>query len=210
MTWNANDPCGHEADKVKYELIPYTRGVVLDLGCGPKKAFPHFLGIDSCKDAELFNIQIKPDLKVDDCADLSNTIEDASVDGVFSSHLLEHIADYKAALRDWWRCIKVGGYLSLYLPHRAFYPNIGTPGANPDHVHDFIPSDIVTAMEDVGGWDLVVNEDRNGGREYSFLLVFKKTGNALQTRSYMLPKPKKTACVVRFGGFGDLVIWWIR
>lgn len=205
MTWNANDPCGHEADKVKYELIPYTRGIVLDLGCGPKKAFPHFLGVDSCKDTELFNIPIKPDLKVDDCADLGNTIEDASVDGVFSSHLLEHIPDYKAALKDWWRCIKVGGYMSLYLPHKSFYPNIGMPGANPDHVHDFVPSDIISAMEDVGGWDLVVNEDRNGGMEYSFLLVFKKSDNALQTRSYMLPKPKKTACVVRFGGFGDLL-----
>ncbi len=205
MTWNAADPQGQEADKVKYELIPYTRGIVLDLGCGPRKAFPHFLGVDSCKDTELFGIPIRPDLKVEDCADLSNTIEDASVDGVFSSHLLEHIVDYKAALKDWWRCLKVGGYLTLYLPHKDLYPNVGTAGANPDHKHDFVPQDIIDAMADLGGWDLVVNEERNERREYSFLLVFQKCKHDMHLQSCQLPKPSKTACVVRFGGFGDVL-----
>jgi len=206
VTWCATDPQGNEADKVKYEIVPYTRGVVLDLGCGPKKAFPHFLGVDSCKDTELFGIQIKPDLRVDDCADLSNTIEDASVDAVFSSHLLEHIENYQAALKDWWRCVKVGGHLALYLPHKDFYPNVGQPGANPDHKHDFAPQDIIDAMTDVGGWDLLVREERNGGQEYSFLLVFQKCSHGMHLQSWMLPKPeRKTACVVRYGGWGDLL-----
>ena len=130
MVWKVTDPQGGESAKVKYDIVQYTRGVVLDLGCGPAKTFPHFVGIDSGKDTELFGIQMKPDLVVDDCADLSGTIEDASCDAVFSSHLLEHIEDYKAALKDWWRCIKVGGHLALYLPHKAFYPNVGQPGAN--------------------------------------------------------------------------------
>lgn len=207
MTWRESDPCGQEADKVKYELVPYTRGIVLDLGCGPRKAFPHFLGIDSCVDTELFGIPIKPDLKVKDCADLSETVEDASVDGVFSSHLLEHIVDYKAALKDWWRCLKVGGHLSLYLPHRDFYPNIGTHGANPDHKSDFIPQDIIDAMHEAApSWDLLVCEERNGGVEYSFLLVFQKLAGSVQTQSWRLPKTaKKTACICRFGGYGDML-----
>lgn len=174
MTWNINDPQGDEASKVKYELVPYTRGVVLDLGCGPKKAFPHFLGIDSCVDTELFGIQIKPDLKVADCADLSNTIEDASVDAVFSSHLLEHIVDHKAALKDWVRCIKKGGYLTLYLPDEDEYPKVGQPGANPDHKWDVNYQKVVDAMLEVDSeWDLVLFERRNKGFEYSLLFVFK-------------------------------------
>jgi ADP-heptose:LPS heptosyltransferase/predicted SAM-dependent methyltransferase len=208
MVWRAEDPQGDEAGKVKYEIVPFTRGVVLDLGCGPLKAFPHFIGVDSCKDSELFGIAITPDIKVDDCADLSGTIQDASVDAVFSSHLLEHIPDYRAALKDWWRCLKVGGYLVLYLPHKAFYPNIGQPGANPDHVHDFAPSDILQAMRGVGGWDLLRREERNGGREYSFLLVFKKSAGAAQTYCHPAKGEKKrhkTACVVRYGGFGDML-----
>lgn len=209
MTWRPEDPQGDEAGKVKYDVVPYTRGVVLDLGCGPRKAFPHFIGVDSCKDTELFGIPIKPDVKVDDCADLSETIEDSSVDAVFSSHLLEHIKDYKAALADWWRCIKVGGHLVLYLPHKAFYPNVGQPGANPDHVHDFEPADIIDAMRDVeGGWDLVEREDRNEGREYSFLLVFKKLETATHQYSWMagaFARQRKRVCVVRYGGFGDML-----
>lgn len=207
MVWRAEDPQGFEADKVKYDVVEYTRGIVLDLGCGPSKAFPHFLGIDSCKDTELFGIQMRPDVRVDDCADLSNTINDETVDAVFSSHLLEHIPDFKAALTDWWRCLKVGGYLVLYLPHKKFYPNIGTPGANPDHVHDFMPGDIIDAMRDVGGWDLVRKEDRNAGTEYSFLLVFQKLKEHTIRNSWLAnaARPKKSVCVVRYGGFGDMI-----
>lgn len=172
--WRASDPCGHEADKVKYELIPYTRGAVLDLGCGPKKAFPHFIGVDSCKDTELFGIAIKPDLKVDDCADLSNTVHDESVDAVFSSHLLEHIENYQAALKDWVRCIKKGGFLTLYLPDEDEYPKVGEPGANPDHKWNVNYQKVVDAMEEIDrSWDLVVFEKRNQGKEYSLLFVFE-------------------------------------
>ena len=46
MTWRAEDPMGDEASKVKYDIVEYTRGAVLDLGCGPSKAFPHFIGVD--------------------------------------------------------------------------------------------------------------------------------------------------------------------
>lgn len=206
MVWRIEGPQGDEAGKVKYDVVEYTRGIVLDLGCGPKKAFPHFIGIDSGKDTELFGIQMNPDLVVQDCADLSATIEDVSVDAVFSSHLLEHIEDYRSALKDWWRCLKEGGHLVLYLPHKAFYPNVGQPGANPDHKHDFEPADIVDAMRDVnGGWDLVRREDRSEGAEYSFLLVFKKLDVWERRYSWMIHRPKKTACVVRYGGFGDML-----
>ena len=128
---------------------------------------------------------------------------------MFSSHLLEHIPDYKAALKDWWRCLKVGGYLVLYLPHKKFYPNIGQPGANPDHVHDFEPTDIIDAMRGVGnGWDLVRRQDRSDGAEYSFLLVFQKREDGRVSYSWMTEafgRPKKTVCIVRYGGFGDMI-----
>lgn len=208
MVWRVEDPQGDEAGKVKFDIVEYTRGAVLDLGCGPHKAFPHFIGVDSCKDTELFGIAMRPDLKVDDCGDLSAVVEDASVDAIFSSHLLEHIEDYKAALADWWRCIKVGGHLVLYLPHKRFYPNVGQPGANPDHKHDFEPADIIDAMRDVeGGWDLVRRQDRNEGTEYSFLLVFKKLEGHAHRYSWMVDafNHQKTACVVRYGGFGDML-----
>lgn len=172
--WRDTDPQGNEAAKVKYDIVPFTRGIVLDLGCGPHKAFPHFIGMDNGVDTKLFGIEMKPDVLCGDLSNIDDMTNEASADAIFSSHLLEHIQDYKGALKSWWKAIKVGGHLVLYLPHKNFYPNIGTEGANPDHKWDFMPDDIIEAMKEIGSWALVVNEDRNDGMEYSFFQVYKK------------------------------------
>lgn len=205
VTWRATDPEGNEADKCRFEVVQYTRGKVLDLGCGPNKGFPHWIGVDNCADTAMFEIPIKPDLKVDDCADMQPYIQDESCDAVFSSHLLEHLADPLAALRSWWQCIKVGGHLVLYLPHADHYPNIGQPHANPDHKHDFRPDDIRAMMARLTGWELLVNETRTERNEYSFLQVYRKAESLTQSLTYRRPRPAKTACVVRYGGYGDML-----
>ncbi len=188
-----------------WELVPYTRGFGYDLGCGPHKAFPHFIGVDSGADTRMFGIQMSPDLRMS-CERLDKFASN-SADFIFSSHLLEHIVDFKAALREWWRVVKVGGHLCLYLPHKDFYPNIGTEGANPDHKHDFLPDDIIEAMNGAAdGWDLVENQERNGGQEYSFLQVYRKLGHKTRLHSWKKPRPEKTCAVVRYGAFGDLIM----
>lgn len=208
MTWRAEDPCGNEAEKVKFEIVQYTRGKGVDLGCGPNKAFPHMIGVDSCKDTELFNIAMKPDVVCDDASCL-DFIDNDTLDFIFSSHLLEHIQDTQAALTEWWSKIKVGGHLVLYLPHRDLYPRMGQPGANPDHKHDFDNYAIQVAMMSVAfgtGFDLLMDEVRSEGMEYSFLQVYgKRSDGTVALPSKDAPKSAKTACVVRYGGFGDSI-----
>lgn len=210
--WRPDDPEGNEAGKVKYEVVEYTRGLGLDIGCGPYKAFPHFIGVDNKIDTQLFGIQMEPDNVAD--ASYLPQVATEQLDFVFSSHLLEHIEDHVEALREWWRIIKVDGHLVLYLPHRDLYPNIGQPGANPDHKHDFVPQDIIDAMNVVAldarnSFDVLVNETRSERMEYSFLLVFKKLAGATETRPEQYtcnqPKPERTVCISRFGGFGDML-----
>jgi ADP-heptose:LPS heptosyltransferase/predicted SAM-dependent methyltransferase len=203
MVWKAEDPAGDESAKIRWELVPYTRGRGLDLGCGPSKAFPHFIGVDNYTDTHLFGIQMKPDVVCN--VQKLDVFGSASMDFVFSSHCLEHIEDHKSALKEWWRVVRPGGYLCLYLPHKEFYPNIGQPGANRDHKHDFMPGDIVDAMREVGAWDLVRNESRDQGREYSFFQVYRKRTDGKHLYSYSNPKPQKTAAIVRYGAFGDLI-----
>lgn len=203
MVWKADAPQLHESMKMLWELVPYTRGLGLDLGCGPSKTFPHFIGVDNRKDTQLFGIQMNPDLTVPTCERMPFFASE-QWDFIFSSHLLEHIVDYKAALAEWWRLVKVGGHLCLYLPHKKYYPNIGQPGANADHKHDFMPSDIINAMKAGGDWDLLRNEDRNAEAEYSFFQVYKKLpAGGGQLYSYKNLKPKKTCAVVRYGAWGD-------
>lgn len=206
MVWRAEDPQGNESAKVRHELLPYLRGRCLDIGCGTEKVWPHFIGVDNFIDVRLFGIPVKADIRIDS-ADRLDLFTDGQFDCVFSSHLLEHMQDYKAALREWWRLVKLGGTLILYLPHKDHYPNIGQPGANPDHKHDFLPLDITAAMAvECRGFDLEVNETRSGGIEYSFLQVYRKHDDLECFYSWALPKPEKTAAVVRLGAYGD-ALW---
>lgn len=174
MTWTLEDSQGNEAAKVKYEIVHFTRGKGIDLGCGPNKAFPHMIGIDSGKDTELFGVEMKPDVVCEDASNL-DFIDDATLDFIFSSHLVEHLNNAQEALINWWSKIKTGGHLVLYYPDPNEYPRIGQPGSNPDHKADYQPEDMIAMMERVGSWDLLVNERRNGGTEYSILQVFNKS-----------------------------------
>ena len=211
MTWRAEDPMGNEAAKVKHLLPRYTRGRGLDLGCGPFKAYPHFIGVDDVTEYRGWadprtGAHWRPDV-VGDVRDLS-MFADGSLDFVFSSHLLEHIDDHEAALSEWRRVIRIGGHLVLYLPHREHYPRMGEEGANPDHRHDFVPADIIAAMETASSaWDLVECETRSGGTEYSFLMVFRRLaeGSGLQ-HSHRRPRAAKRLLVIRYGAFGDLIM----
>lgn len=203
MVWRASDPQGNEASKIMWEIVPFTNGRTLDLGCGPYKPFKHFIGVDNMHHAQAFNWEFKPDVHVDTCENL-DLFASESCHAVFSSHLLEHIKDYKAALKEWWRMVKPGGYLILYLPHKDYYPNIGEENANKDHKHDFVPQDIVDAMQATPGWDLLENQTRSGLNEYSFFQVYRKRTD---DKIFIAKKTdKKTAAVIRYGAFGDIIM----
>jgi predicted SAM-dependent methyltransferase len=202
MTWSIDHPQGFESDKIRFEALPYLSRGGLDIGCGPKKVWPHMIGLDSGKDTELFGIAMKPDIMLKDASRLA-LFADGSMDSVFSSHLLEHIADWRAALAEWWRVVKVGGHLCLYLPHADLYPKVGTPGSNPDHKHDFLPLEIIEGMKAIGAhWTLLENQTRADGFEYSFFLVFRKEADGGHSYTSL---PAKTAGLVRIGAHGDAV-----
>lgn len=230
MVWDANAPQGNESGKIKWEIVKYTRGRGLDLGCGAYKTFPHFIGVDSRKDTMLFGHQMDPDVVVETAADL-RIFASSSLDFVFSSHLLEHfplqkqdpatwanpvsrayaerqkVETYTAgeALKEWMRVIKVDGYLVLYVPDEDSYPKVGEPGANPDHCFNINHDVVVDLMKSSGyAWDLVDFQKRRDGVEYSLFFVFQKKNNK-HNFSHKEDRPKKTCGVVRYGAYGDLL-----
>lgn len=206
MVWKSNeDWSGRELTKVWHLLVPYTRGRVLDVGAGANRVFPHWVTLDASVD---YGGQRVTDIQAR--ADRPLMFLDASFDAVVSSHCLEHIVDWRAALAEWWRIVATGGHLCLYLPHADLYPRCGTPGSNPDHKHDFRPEDILQAMSDLAaatghGWTVLEDETRDGGSEYSFLLVFRKRADA-ETVYAPFRKPAKSCMVVRLGAFGDQIM----
>ncbi len=88
MTWRMGME-SNEVSKVRWDIVEYTRGFGLDIGCGPHKGFPHFVGVDNMKDSRLFGIHMDPDV-TRDAMDLG-PYKDGGCDFVFSSHCLEHL-----------------------------------------------------------------------------------------------------------------------
>src|SRR5215469_18626775 len=46
---------------------------------------------------------------------------DNSQDAVFSSHCLEHAENCRSAIAEWFRVLKIGGFLILAVPHKFLY-----------------------------------------------------------------------------------------
>ena len=67
-------------------------------------------------------------------------IQDNQFDFVYSSHTLEHLNEPELALKNWWRVLKEGGYLILFLPDRNLYEKkLTLPSRwNPDHKYFFL------------------------------------------------------------------------
>lgn len=175
--WRRDDPQGAESLKIRHLIVPYTRGRGLDVGCGPWKAYDHFIGVDNFD--EWGGMDWRPDV-ISDADDLSLFAAE-SLDYVYSSHLLEHIEEPAKVLEEWWRVLRPGGHLVLYLPDEDEYPKVGEDGANPDHRWNVNYDAVVGMMKAIGSWDLVEFEKRNGDfgpgsdrNEYSLFFVFKK------------------------------------
>lgn len=79
-----------ELEFIKYALVPYTRGRVIEVGT--TKPFNHFIGVGP-EDVSLF--------------------ADSSMNAVFSC-VLDDLADQSTELKEWLRVIKPSGYLCLF------------------------------------------------------------------------------------------------
>lgn len=83
--------------------------VVLDIGCGPRKKDASSIGIDALK---FPGVDI-----VGDVHEVLALLPNASVDGIYSSHFMEHLTDIGALIRELERVLKPGGELRVIVPH---------------------------------------------------------------------------------------------
>lgn len=218
MSYRKDMPEGDETSKVHDRIAPFVTGHGVDIGCGgwplkvKKSRENSCLGVDggfsefACAHTDV----------ISDVSDLS-MFTDESFDYVYSSHTLEDLPYTEAVLMEWWRLVKVGGNLILYLPMtrrvakelglenwQDFYPNIGEEGANVWHRHDFHPQTIRDFISNLGITETLADEVRGDKDEYSFLLVYRKLSNS-KTAFIEVKPPDKRALVVRYGAIGDYI-----
>lgn len=68
------------------------------------------------------------------------SLDDEQFDFVYSSHTLEHMPNPALALKNWYRVLRKGGFLILYIPHRELYEKKKTLPSrfNPAHTCFFL------------------------------------------------------------------------
>ena len=91
-------------------------GVGIDIGCAGYEAEPDVVAPP--------NARVRPWDYLDGDAHEMRGLEPESFDFVYSSHLLEHLADPVRAIRRWWELVEQGGRLVLSVPHRDLYERI--------------------------------------------------------------------------------------
>jgi|SRR5579859_175502 len=112
---------GNEAGKAVHRLKPLMKGRGIDIGCGPCPV----------QGAEPWD-------REQGDAQYMTGVPDLSYDWVFSAHCLEHMKDPHTAIQNWWRLVKVGGYLIVLVPDEDLYEQSVWPSKfNSDHKRTF-------------------------------------------------------------------------
>lgn len=145
-----------------------TRGRGIDIGCGPDPVTP---------DARRF------DMEDGDANHISQYVKE-EFDFVYSSHCLEHMHDPRLTILDWWKLVKVGGYIFVLVPDEDLYEQGVFPSRfNDDHKATFtlskskswspISCNVLELARSLPGGQLVSLElqDRNYDRS---LMIFGK------------------------------------
>jgi len=138
--------------------IPYAihvcKGDGYDIGCMKKEwSFPG---------------SIKIDLSFKDEWNATNLPKD-NVDYIYSSHCLEHIDNWVETMEYWYKTLRKGGVLFLYLPE--YSQEYWRPWNNKKHKHIFSPKIIKDLMTHLGYTQIFSSEkDLNN----SFMIMGEK------------------------------------
>ena len=98
------------------------QGKGLDIGCGPDPVTPTVRRFDiEDGDANVISEHVKEQF-----------------DFVYASHCLEHMHNPRKTILDWWKLVKVGGYLFIIVPDEDLYEQGVFPSRfNDDHKATF-------------------------------------------------------------------------
>ena len=146
---------------------------VVELGCGMKKTVPYAIGVDRVPKGEQVPGTIQDFVsKADIVANVEEVlpIESGRFDTGIARHILEHVVDPVAAIREWGRIIKHGGRLIIAVPNHNLRNSIPL---NIEHVHAWTPQSLKNFMESQGWKTVDLLDPQNN---ISFIGIFQKNG----------------------------------
>lgn len=159
----------------------YSRGDVLDIGCGNKPYEKIFDGlIDKYVGCDIIQSSLK---KVDVLSPANDIpLEDNSFDTIISTQTIEHVEDYQGLINEAYRLLRPGGYFVLSGPfnwqlHEEPYDFFRFSKHGFKHIIEKSGFQIIELKENGGMWSVVgqyilmnINNDHSGrGRKTRFL-----------------------------------------
>lgn len=167
-----------ETSTCRARLAPFCVGNGLDIGFGGTPITKNAICLDRPENhggRAKFEDEPWPTHLVGDAANLW-WFNDNVLDFVFSSHVLEDFDDTGAVLREWWRVIRPGGRLVLFLPDQPTYVAyclINGQLPNQAHKHENFGLDFIKAR--LPEQCKIIHEKFPvEGNPYSFDLVLEK------------------------------------
>lgn len=106
---------------------------------------------------------------------------DESQDAIYSSHCFEHVPNAAETLQEWFKKVKVGGYIIIVVPHQYLYEKrLTLPSRyNPYHIQFFTPGKLLKVIEDalpINEWRLRHLADNDKDFDYSLPAHVHSTG----------------------------------
>jgi len=143
-------------------------GKGLDVGCNRVEwSFPGSIPIDPA---------------IEGCKYNAFNLPMGTFDYIISSHMLEHVVDWVGCLDYWYKKIKPGGILFLYLPH--YDQEYWRPWNNRKHVHIFSPEIIKDYLKD-RGWEKIRSSE-GADLNCSFTVIATKPHNLTSIGVYQI------------------------
>jgi predicted SAM-dependent methyltransferase len=161
-----------EVQKTRHVTSAYAIGNGIDLGSGGDGITPRAIQFDvaplmphglvhwSSKDA-IWNLPFK----------------DEVLDYVSCAHVIEDYKDWMPLLREWARVLKRGGYLILQVPDRVRF-RAAVEAGQPDnlaHCHESYVGELTEHINQIGGFNIIVEQFSPDGGDYNILGIFQKT-----------------------------------
>lgn len=160
----------------------YMSGKGLDIG---------FAGYTDEGGAVILDTAIGVDLDYPGYDGVTLPFESESQDYVYSSHCLEHVAEYEQALREWHRVVKVGGFIVIVVPHQYLYEKKHQLPSkwNKGHLRFYTPGSLALEVENSlapnsyrvrlledgdKGFVYSIPPEKHSGGQYEITLVLQK------------------------------------
>ena len=147
--------------EVQYVLGYCASGLWADIGAGDRTLYPHMITVDNFSDC---------DIKAE--ADYL-PFKDSELDGIYSSHTLEHTKDILKTIKEWLRCVEIGGYVIIICPDKRFIPTKGTLEADPQHKWDLQYEELREIIKLLDNAEQI-NKNIWALPNWSFLMILRK------------------------------------